>query len=71
MFEAQCKDLISLIQQAEEPIKEGIKIFDDVKRDSKRLQAIELSKEVAEEYSLNEKYADRLEILDKYCNLNS
>lgn len=71
MFEAQCKDLISLIQQAEEPIKEGIKIFDDVKRDSKRLQAIELSKEVAEEYSLNEKYADRLEILDKYCNLTA
>lgn len=71
MFEAQCKDLISLIEQAENPIKEGIKVFDDQKRDSKRLQAIELAKEVAEEYGLNEKYADRLEILDKYCNLTT
>ena len=70
-FEAQCKDLISLIEQAEEPIKEGIKVFDDEKRDSKRLQAIELAKEVATEYGLNEKYADRLEILDKYCNLTA
>lgn len=70
-FEAQCKDLISLIEQAENPIKEGIKVFDDQKRDSKRLHAIELSKEVAEEYGLNEKYADRLEILDKYCNLTA
>lgn len=71
MFEAQCKDLISLIEQAEEPIKEGIKVFDDQKRDMKRNQAIELAKEVAEEYRLNEKYADRLEILDKYCNLTA
>ena len=71
MFEAQCKDLISLIEQAEQPIKDGIKVFDDEKRDSKRLQAIELAKEVAEEYGLNEKYADRLEILDKYCNLTA
>lgn len=71
MFEAQCKDLISLIEQAEEPIKDGIKVFDDQKRDSKRLQAIELAKEVAEEYELNEKYAARLEILDRYCNLTA
>lgn len=70
-FEDQCKELISLIEKAEQPIKDGIKIFDDKKRDSKRLQAIELAKEVAEEYGLNEKYADRLEILDKYCNLTA
>lgn len=70
LFEAQCKDLISLIEQVEEPIKLGIKVFDDEKRDSKRLQAIELAKDVATEYGLNEKYADRLEILDKYCNLS-
>lgn len=71
LFEAQCKDLISLIEQVEEPIKLGIKVFDDEKRDSKRLQAIELAKDVATEYGLNEKYADRLEILDKYCNLTA
>lgn len=70
-FENQCKELIGLIEQAEQPIKEGIKVFDDQKRDLKRNQAIELAKEVAAEYGLNEKYADRLEILDKYCNLTA
>lgn len=70
-FENQCKELISLIEQAEAPIKEGIKVFDDEKREMKRQQAIELSKEVIEEIGLNEKYADRLEILDKYCNLTA
>jgi len=70
-FENQCKELIGLIEQAEKPIKAGIKVFDDQKRDLKRNQAIELAKEVAVEYGLNEKYADRLEILDKYCNLTA
>lgn len=70
-FENQCKELISLIEQAEEPIKQGITIFDDKKREIKRNQAIELAKEVAEEYGLNEKYAARLQILDKYSNLTA
>lgn len=70
-FENQCKELIGLIEQAEQPIKEGIKVFDDQKRDLKRNQAIELAKEVAAEHGLNEKYSDRIEILDKYCNLTA
>lgn len=70
-FENQCKDLITLIEQVEQPIKDGIKVFDDEKRDLKRNHAIELSKEVAEEYELNDKYAARLQILDKYCNLTT
>jgi len=71
LFEAQCKDLVSLIEQAERPIKEGIEVFDSQKRDLKRNHAIDIAKEVATEYGLNEKYADRLEILDKYCNLTA
>lgn len=70
-FENQCKELISLIEQAERPIKDGIKVFDDEKREMKRQQAVELSKEVIKEIGLNEKYASRLEILDKYCNLTA
>lgn len=70
-FEDQCKELISLIEQTEAPIKEGIAVFDNQKKELKRNQAIELAKEVAEEYGLNEKYAARLRILDKYSNLTS
>jgi len=70
-FENQCKELINLVEQAEQPIKDGIKVFDDLKRDMKRNQALELIKEVAAEQELNEKYASRLEVLDKYCNLTA
>lgn len=70
-FENQCKELIALIEQAEQPIKKGITIFDDKKREINRKHAIELSKEVIAEYELNEKYAARLQILDKYSNLTA
>ena len=41
-FENQRKELISLIEQAEAPIKDGIKVFDDQKREEKRLAAVKL-----------------------------
>ena len=40
-FENQCKELISLVEKAEQPIKDGIKVFDDLKREEKRKQALE------------------------------
>ena len=70
-FENQCKELISLIEKAEQPIKEGIKEFDDVKREEKRKVAEELIKTVIAETELNEKYGIRLDVLDKYCNLTA
>ena len=33
-FENQCKELIALIEKAEQPIKDGIKVFDDKKKSS-------------------------------------
>ena len=71
VFEDQCKDLISLIEKAERPIKDGIKVFDDEKRDEKRKMAIRLTAEVVADLGLNEKYGSRLDVLDKYCNLTS
>lgn len=70
-FEEQCKDLISLIEKAEAPIKEGIKVFDDKKRNGKRDIAIKIIAEVAESAGLLPKYADLIEIADKYCNLTA
>ena len=70
-FEAQCKELIALIENVEKPIKEGIKVFDDQKREEKRKQALELIKEVAAANGLNEKYTAKLDVLDKYMNLTA
>lgn len=70
-FEAQCKELIALVDTVEQPIKEGIKVFDDQKREEKRQQALELIAEVAAEQGLNEKYTAQLTVIDKYTNLTA
>ena len=70
-FEAQCKELIALVESVEQPIKEGIKVFDDQKRDEKRQKALTIIAEVAEAQGLNEKYTAKLDVLDKYTNLTA
>ena len=70
-FEIQCKELIALIEQAEQPIKDGIKVFDDVKREEKKSIAEKLIKVVIDELELNEKYGARLDVSEKYCNLTA
>lgn len=69
-FESQCKELISLVEEAEKPIKNGIVIFDNKRREEKRVKALELISECVQAYGLEEKYAARLTVLDKYLNLN-
>lgn len=71
IFENQCKELISMVEKAEKPIKDGIKVFDDKRREEKRLKALEAIREAIELYNLNPKYASRLNILDKYLNLSA
>lgn len=70
-FESQCKELISLVEKSEKPIKEGIKVFDDKKREEKRQKALELIQESVQAHELNEKYASKLTVLDKYTNLSA
>ncbi len=70
-FEEQCKELISLVEMAEAPIKEGIKVFDDLKRTEKYAVAERLIAEVAENMELRPKYAARLTVSEKYCNLTA
>jgi hypothetical protein len=67
-FENQCKDLIELVEQAEKPIKEGIAIFDNKKREEKKQAVLKLLSESVEEHQLNEKFAKGLTVLDKYLN---
>ena len=55
----------------EKPIKDGIKAFDDVKREEKCKAAEELIKIVIDEVGLNEKYKSQLVVQEKYCNLTA
>lgn len=70
-FEGQCKELMGLIAEAEQPIKEGINVFDNKRREEKRNKALELIKESIQAHQLNEKYAANLNVLDKYLNLSA
>lgn len=70
-FENQCKELIKLIADAEEPIKKGILVFDNAKKEEKRKVALNIISEVAKEHQLSEKYANKLNVLDKYMNLTA
>jgi len=63
-FEGQCKELIGLVEEAEKPIKDGILIFDNKRRDEKKLKALELINECVQALGLEEKYASRLTVLD-------
>ena len=70
-FDKQCKELIAMVESVENPIKEGIKVFDDQKREKKREIALELIKDVVKDAGLNDKYAEKLDVLDKYMNLTA
>lgn len=65
-FEGQCKELVALISEVDAPIKEGIAIFDEMKREEKRKYAREMIKEALAEYPLDNKYSNSLTVLDKY-----
>lgn len=71
VFENQCKELIKLIIDAEDPIKKGILVFDNAKKEEKRKVALNIISEVVKEHQLSEKYANQLNVLDKYMNLTA
>jgi hypothetical protein len=70
-FEDNCKTLIALIANAENPLKEGISIFDQKVRDTNRKNAEEIIESAIIQHGLNEKYASQLTVLEKYCNLTA
>ena len=70
-FENQCKELIALIEKAEKPIKEGIEIFDNLKREEKAAAAQAVIDEIIAKHGLTEKYARQLTVVDKYRNLTA
>lgn len=68
-FEANCKELEKLIVDVENPIREGITIFDNKRREEKKTKALEFIKESVQAHQLSGKYAKGLTVLDKYFTL--
>ena len=68
-FESKCKELIGFVVEVEQPIKEGIKEFDDKRREEKRNKAEEIIKNAIVDFELEEAYGSRIEMRDSYLKL--
>lgn len=70
-FEKQCKELIGLVAAAEQPIKEGILVFDNMKRQEKAEWAEEILQETIALNNLNNYYKSKIDISDITINLSN
>ena len=70
-FDTDVKELVGIITEIEKPIKEGIKVFDDRRKEEKRKFADVKIFEICQKLGLEKKYADQLTVLDKYLNLSA
>ena len=70
-FEGQCKELIQLIVEAENPIKEGISVFDDKRRLEKVKQAEEYLVAKINKMDLADRYKAKISISDITINLSN
>lgn len=70
-FEGQCKELISLVDEVEAPIKEGIEVFNDKVRNEKMQYAEKIIAQVVKGYELEPKFSNQLNVLDSYTNLTA
>lgn len=70
-FEEQCKALIQRITEVEEPLKEGIAVFDHRKKREKEETALKLIRDAVTAYGLRDEFANQLGILPAYLNLTA
>jgi hypothetical protein len=70
-FEDKMKILVALVEDAEQPLKDGIQVFDDKKREEKKQTALQIIAEVVEKHGIKEKYSSQLTVVDKYMNLTA
>lgn len=68
-FEGKCKELIGLISDVEKPIKEGIKVYDDKRKEEKKEKALEIINAAIKEFELEKEFADKLDLKDSYLKL--
>lgn len=70
-FENQCKELIGLVAAAEGPIKQGILLFDNMKKQEKAEWAEVVLDETILSYKLNDFYKSKIDISDITINLSN
>ena len=67
-FELQIKELVSLVESVEKPIKDQLEVYENKRRDAKAQMVQGIINELAAEMGLGEKYSSQIVIADKYLN---
>jgi hypothetical protein len=70
-IEAKCAELIGIIKQVEDPIREGVSFYDDQRRMAKINTAKEIMHTVAEKSGLRPEYESQIKMMTEYANLTA
>ena len=67
-FEKKCKDLIEILKNVSNPIREQLSLFEENRKKQKEEEVKILVENVIDKYGLEDKYAAQLTINSKYLN---
>ena len=67
-FETKCKNLIEILKNVSDPIREQLKLFEENRKKQKEEEVKTLIENVISKYGLEDKYAAQLTINSKYLN---
>ena len=67
-FEAKCKDLIEILKNVSDPIREQLNLFEENRKKQKEEEVKLLIEDIVNKYGLDIKYASQLTINSKYLN---
>lgn len=67
-FETKCKNLIEILKNVSDPIREQLNLFEENRKKQKEEEVKTLIENVIEKYGLEDKYAAQLTINSKYLN---
>lgn len=67
-FETKCKDLIEILKNVSDPIREQLNLFEENRKKQKEEEVKTLIENVISRYGLEDKYAAQLTINSKYLN---
>ncbi len=69
-FEIKCKELIAVVFEVENPIKQSLIVFEEERKKNQQLWVNDIVQEMIETYKLGEKYAKRITTEERFLNIS-
>lgn len=67
-FEDRCKELIAVVLEVENPIKQSLVVFEEKRKKNQQLWVDDIVKEMIEKYKLGDKYSVRIITEERFLN---